>query len=150
VYYATDSIEVRATPEQTWQILSDLRRLPQWYVPAQSIKVVTDGPVREGWQFILAVKTLPGLILKAVGTVNEFDPSKRIITWHGRAMGISGNSRWQVLPTAGGFTQIKHTFEGRGWLMFLSQKSGRNHFTVQRRLVNLRNLAQYHAEQEQA
>ena len=71
MHSATDTIEVKATPEQTWQILSDLPRLPEWYVPAQSIKIMSAGPVREGWQFTLAVKTLSGLVLDALGTVKQ-------------------------------------------------------------------------------
>ncbi|HMQ53437.1 MAG TPA: SRPBCC family protein, partial [Anaerolineae bacterium] len=95
MHQATESIEVEATPEQTWQILANLHRLPEWYVPAQHIKVLTDGPVREGWQFNLGVKTLVGLVLQALGTVSEFDPSARTITWRGQAQGIAGDSRWR-------------------------------------------------------
>ena len=140
MHSATDSIEVKATPEQTWQVLSDLRRLPEWYVPAQRITVVTDGPVREGWQFVLAVKTLSGLVLDALGTVKEFDPQHKSITWRGQAMGIAGDSRWQIVPAENGQARINHTFQGNGWLMFLSQKLGRNSLTVHKRLTNLKHL----------
>jgi len=142
VHHATESIEVNATAEQTWQILTNLGRLPEWYVPAQRIEVVTDGPVRQDWQFILAVKTLSGVTLNALGTVNEFDPQRRVITWHGQATGISGQSRWQVHPTKDGSARINHTFEGKGWLMFLSQVSGRNRKTVRKRLSNLKRLVE--------
>jgi uncharacterized membrane protein len=142
VHSATDSIEVKATPEQTWQVLSDLRRLPEWYIPAQSIRVLTEGPVREGWQFILAVKTLPGLVLDALGTVKEFDPQRKSIAWRGQAMGIAGDSRWQIIAADNGYARINHTFQGHGWLMFLSQNLGRNRQTVQRRLANLKRLVE--------
>jgi carbon monoxide dehydrogenase subunit G len=142
VHSATNSIEVKATPEQTWQVLSDLRRLPEWYVPAQHIRVVTEGPVREGWQFVLAVKTLSGLVLDAVGTVKEYDPQHKSITWRGQAMGIAGDSRWQIIPAGNGQARINHTFQGNGWLMFLSQKLGRNSLTVQQRLTNLKRLVE--------
>lgn len=145
MYSATETIEVKATPEQTWQVLSDLKRLPEWYVPAQRIKIVTDGPVREGWQFILAVKTLAGLVLNALGTVKEFDPLNKNITWHGQTMGIAGDSRWQVVPAQNGYSRINHTFQGNGWLMFLSQKTGRNRMTVRKRLTNLKNLVEMEA-----
>jgi uncharacterized membrane protein len=142
VHSATDSIDVKATPEQTWRVLSDLRRLPEWYVPAQSIKVLTEGPVREGWQFVLAVKTLSGLILNALGTVKEFDPHHKSIIWRGQAMGIAGDSRWQIVSTDNGYACINHTFQGQGWLMFLSQNLGRNGQTVRRRLENLKQLVE--------
>jgi hypothetical protein len=142
VYSATESIEVKATPEQTWQVLSNLQRLPEWYVPAQNIQVLSQGPVREGWQFILAVKTWSGVVLEALGTVKEFDPSRKIITWRGQATGIAGDSRWHIIPAENGYAQINHTFQGQGWLMFLSQKLGRNRLTVMKRLTNLKRLVE--------
>lgn len=142
MHSATDSIDIEATPEQTWQVLSDLRRLPEWYVPAQAIKILSDGPVREGWQFILAVRTLSGLVLDALGTVKKFDPAHRTITWRGQAMGIAGDSHWQVVPIDNGQARINHTFQGQGWLMFLSQKLGRNSQTVHKRLTNLKHLVE--------
>lgn len=142
MHRATETIKVKATPEQTWQVLSDLKRLPEWYVPAQGIEILTTGPVREGWQFILAVRTWSGLVLKAIGTVKEFDPPRRSITWRGQATGISGDSRWRIMPTQDGYAKISHTFEGSGWLMFLSQKLGRNSKTVHKRLTNLKKLAE--------
>jgi hypothetical protein len=121
-------------------VLSNLQRLPEWYVPAQHIQVLTAGPVRENWQFILAVRTLSGLVLNALGTVKVFDPQQRTITWRGQARGIAGNSRWQVVGAENGTSCIYHTFEGGGWLMFLSQKLGRNKMTVRKRLANLKAL----------
>ena len=142
MHSATDSIEIEATPDQTWQILADLHRLPEWYVPAQRIQVLTAGPVRKNWRFRLAVKTLSGLVLDALGTVKEFDPQQRVITWRGQARGIAGDSRWQVIAAENGTSRIHHTFEGGGWLMFLSQNLGRNKLTVRKRLVNLKKLVE--------
>jgi hypothetical protein len=145
VHNAAESIEVKASPEQTWQVLTDLRRLPEWYVPAQKIKVLTEGPVREGWQFVLAVKTLSGLVLDALGTVKEFDPQRKSITWQGQATGIAGDSRWQIVAGENGYARIDHTFQGHGWLMFLSHSLGRNRQTVRRRLMNLKRLVEAEA-----
>lgn len=91
---------------------------------------------------MLAVKTLSGLVLDALGTVKEFDPQARAITWRGKAMGISGDSRWQVISAENGNARINHTFQGQGWLMFLSQKLGRNRLTVRKRLENLKRLVE--------
>ncbi|MCK6626345.1 MAG: SRPBCC family protein [Anaerolineae bacterium] len=142
MHSATESIEVNATPEQTWQVLADLTRLPEWYTPAQQIKIVSEGPVCQGWQFILAVRTWSGLVLDALGTVKEFDPHRKSITWRGQATGIAGDSRWMITPTEQGTARIDHTFQGQGWLMFLSQKLGRNRMTVQKRLANLKRLVE--------
>ena len=145
MHSATETINVKASPEQTWAVLSNLERLPEWYVPAQEIKVLTEGPVRVGWQFNLAVRTLVGLVLNALGTVKAFDPDRKSITWAGQAMGIAGDSRWEIVPAENGQARINHTFEGNGWLMFLSQKLGRNRLTVRKRLTNLKQLAEQEA-----
>jgi hypothetical protein len=145
MHSAADSIEINATIDQAWQVLANLNRLPEWYVPAQRIKVITPGPVREGWQFILAVKTLSGLVLDALGTVKEFDPQRRVITWRGQAPGITGDSQWRVTAAGDRASRIEHTFQGQGWLMFLSQKLGRNRLTVHKRLTNLKNLIEREA-----
>ncbi len=145
MHSATDTVQVKATAEQTWAVLSDLKRLPEWYVPAQGIKILTEGPVREGWQFSLAVRTMVGIVLDALGTVKEFDPATKTIVWRGQARGIAGDSRWQITETPDGHAQINHTFEGQGWLMFLSQNLGRNKLTVHKRLTNLKQLAEHEA-----
>ena len=121
-------------------MLSNLHRLPEWYVPAQHIKIITDGPIRENWQFVLAVRTMSGLVLDALGTVKELEPDRRQICWSGKAMGIAGDSRWRIVATEDGTARIEHTFEGTGWLLFLSQKLGRNQLTVRERLKNLKAL----------
>jgi len=140
MHRATDQITVDAPAAQSWRVLTDLARLPDWYVPAQSINILSEGPVRQGWQFELPVKTLSGIVLGALGTVIHFDPARRTIVWHGQAPGITGDSRWQIVDTGDGQSRIDHTFEGRGWLMFLSQKLGRNRLTVRKRLTNLKRL----------
>jgi hypothetical protein len=55
-------------------------------------------------------------------------------------MGIAGDSRWRIVATKDGTARIEHTFEGNGWLLFLSQKLGRNKQTVRKRLKNLKAL----------
>jgi hypothetical protein len=148
VYTETAIIEVEASPEQVWQVLSDLRRLPEWYVPSQAIDVLSDGPIQPGWQFDLSVRTLAGIVLSAIGTVKIFDPDRRRIVWRGRATGIEGDSRWEVLSgPQTGQAQIRHTFAGRGWLFFLSYKLGRNALTLQGRLANLKALIEHEVQQ---
>ena len=118
--YPTESIEIQATADQVWQVLSNLPRLPEWYVPAQWMRVLTDGPVRPEWQFVLGVKTLPGFVLDALGTVTTYDADTRTIIWRGKAMGIEGDSQWRVTETETGHAKLEHIFSGQGWLFFLS------------------------------
>lgn len=136
------TIDINATPNQVWQTLTDLRRLPEWYVPSQWIKVLTEGPVSEGWQFVGGVRTLAGLELEAVGTIKEFSAETRRIVWHGKALGIEGLSEWQITPIENGRAQLEHSFWGHGWLYFLSAKTGRNQFIMQQRLNNLKQLVE--------
>ena len=137
-----ETIDIHATPQQVWSVLTDLSRLPEWYVPAQRITLLTEGPVREGWQFRLAVKTLPGIVLNALGTVKLFDPQTYQITWHGKTLGIRGDSVWRIHEIVGGRAQLSHSFHASGWLYLLSDKSGRNAQTLRRRLANLKGLVE--------
>ncbi|MEM7033844.1 MAG: SRPBCC family protein [Chloroflexota bacterium] len=140
--HPTESIDIQASADQVWQTLSDLPRLPEWYVPSQWIRVLTDGPVRPSWQFTLGVKTLPGFVLDALGTVTTCDAQSRTIIWRGKAMGIEGDSRWQVTETTSGRAKLEHTFAGQGWLFFLSVNTGRNQLIMQQRLQNLKALVE--------
>ena len=98
--------------------------------------------MRKHWQFNLAVRTISGNVLNALGTVKQFDPARKTITWYGQATGISGDSCWEVVGAENGYSRINHTFQGQGWLMFLSQKLGRNPKTVHQRLANLKRLVE--------
>ena len=140
--HPTETIIINATPNQVWQVLSDLPRLPEWYVPSQWIRVLTDGPVKPEWQFSLGVKTLPGFVLDALGTVKVCDADSRTIVWRGKALGIEGDSQWQVTETEAGKAQLAHTFAGKGWLFFLSVNTGRNQLIMQQRLHNLKRLVE--------
>jgi hypothetical protein len=139
VYTAEDQIIIRATPTQVFRILADLRRLPEWYVPAESIDILQDGPLKPGWQFRLGVRTLGGFPLQALGTVLIYQPQSHELVWRGQSLGIQGNSRWQAQPQ-GNQTCLKHTFTGTGWMLFLSNMLGRNTMTVRARLANLKAL----------
>ncbi len=147
MYTSQYQIEINASPEQVFRTLSNLHRLPEWYVPSEEINVLSNGPVAKGWQFHLGVRTLGGVLLKALGTVTNFKPEDYAITWSGKALGIEGNSRWQAVPQ-NGHTLLEHTFEGTGWMLFLSKKLGRNDMTVQKRLSNLKALVEKEVERE--
>jgi hypothetical protein len=141
VYTAQDQIIIQATPSQVFQVLSDLHRLPEWYVPAESIILLGEGPLEPGRQFRLTVRTLGGIPLQALGTVLTYQPEAGTLIWRGQSLGISGDSCWQALPQ-NGQTSLKHTFAGSGWMLLLSKLLGRNIMTVRARLANLKNLVE--------
>ena len=141
MYTAEDQIIIRATPTQVFRTLADLHRLPEWYVPAQSIDILQEEPLRPGWQFRLGVRTLGGFPLQALGTVLIYHPDSLELVWRGQSLGIKGNSSWLAQPY-GNETCLKHTFIGSGWMLFLSKLLGRNLMTVRARLANLKALVE--------
>lgn len=141
MYTAHDQIEIKASPEQVFEVLANLARLPEWYVPSEGIDILTTGPVALDWQFNLQVRTLGGVLLNALGTVKLFNLEQHAITWHGKTWGIEGDSCWQAYPQQN-HTLLKHTFQGSGWMLFLSKTLGRNRMTVRKRLTNLKKLVE--------
>lgn len=140
---STASVEITiAQPaDAVFSLLCDLRRLPEWYEPAQAIEILTPGPVQVDWQFVLTVQTLGGISLKALGTVTTYQPENRLVIWHGQTMGIQGDSRWQVLAD-GPQARVQHSFTGRGWMLWLSNKLDRHESTLMARLENLKRLSE--------
>jgi len=141
LYTSSAEIEIQATPKQVFTILSDLSHLPEWYVPAQAIHPHQETPLKPGWQFYLMVRTLGGIVLRALGTVKTYDPDNYHITWHGQALGIQGDSQWQV-QIQNNKTLVTHTFTGTGWMLALSHFLGRHHQTLAMRLTNLKRLVE--------
>lgn len=142
MHTAEVEIEIQANPAQTFQILSDLPRLPEWYVPSHGIDILSEGPVRPGWQFNLQVHTLGGIRLDALGEVLDINPGKHLLSWHGKTLGIEGDSVWEVNP-AGQYSTVRHRFTGQGWMLLFARLMGRHENTLFQRLQNLKKLVEH-------
>jgi uncharacterized protein YndB with AHSA1/START domain len=136
----THSIEIHATPAAVWRVLSDLSRLPEWYVPCQRVESLDAGSVRVGTQFVLRIRTAVGVELLAPGEILAVE-HERLLKWRGRTRGIAATATW-ILTPQNGHTLLTHEFAGGGWMMQLSVWTGRAPKTALRRLEGLKKVVE--------
>ena len=61
----TASVQINASADKVWGIVSDGSRLPQWLSPVGSVeKIEPDGPLAEGSQLEVAIGNLGGAKIK--------------------------------------------------------------------------------------
>lgn len=70
------SIELNATPMHVWQVVSDLKRMPQWS-PQTTKVIVRGGPLQVG-STMINVNRRDVRVWATRSTVVDFDPGRRI------------------------------------------------------------------------
>lgn len=96
------SIDVDASPEQVWKVVSDLKRMGEWSPQCKKMKVF-GGDVRKGTT-TLNINRKGFLVWPTTAKVVEFEPNKSI------AFRIVENKTiwsYTLTPTAGGTTVVE-------------------------------------------
>lgn len=83
-------IEIAASPEAVWEVLTAFERWPGWNRDVKSMSI--DGPVRPGTVF--RWKAGPGTIRS---TIQQVEPP-RLIAWTGKTLGIDAIHVWYLEP----------------------------------------------------
>jgi uncharacterized protein YndB with AHSA1/START domain len=91
---AGSEIEVAATPEAVWDVLTDFEGWPGWNPAVKTVSI--DGLVAPGTSF-----TWKAGASTLTSTIREVDPPRSVV-WTGRTMGIHAIHAWRLEPTAGG------------------------------------------------
>jgi uncharacterized protein YndB with AHSA1/START domain len=133
-------IDIAAPPAAVWQVLADLSRLPEWYYPSQRVEVIDAGPVQPGSRFVLWIRTIVGIVVRAPGEILRAEP-ERLLQWRGQASGIAATATW-TLTDKNGYTRLTHEFAGGGWMMLLSTLTGRAPKTARRRLEGVKRVVE--------
>jgi uncharacterized protein YndB with AHSA1/START domain len=98
-------IEIGASPEGVWEVLTTFERWPSWNPDVKSMSV--EGPVEPGTVF--RWKAGPGTI---VSTIQRLEPP-RIMAWTGKTLGIKAIHFWHLEPRNGGtFVRTEESYEG--------------------------------------
>jgi hypothetical protein len=98
-------IEIGATPEAVWEVLTSLQRWPSWNPDVKSMSV--EGPVDEGTVF--RWKAGPGTI---TSTIRRVEPPQ-LIAWTGKTLGIRAIHFWHLEPRDGGtLVRSEESYEG--------------------------------------
>ena len=107
-------IQIAATSERVWDLLSNIDRWPTWNSLVQS--AVLDGPLHPGSVFKWKSKGL-----SVVSTLREVVPNRRL-TWTGKAFGTRAIHSWDIEETDQGV--VLRTAESfNGWLPQLMPKA---------------------------
>jgi uncharacterized protein YndB with AHSA1/START domain len=98
-------VEIAATPEAVWDVLTSLERWPSWNRAVKSMSV--EGAVAPGTVF--RWKAGPGTITSRIQRVQR----PRLIAWTGRTLGINAIHVWHLEPRDGGtFVRTEESYEG--------------------------------------
>ena len=91
---ARGSIQIEASPETVWDIVSDIERWPEWNPDVTDAEL--HGSLAAGGTFTW--KAGPG---KIRSSLSEVDAPRRI-AWTGKTLGISAVHTWVIEPTENG------------------------------------------------
>lgn len=91
------SIDIAATPERVWTVMSDLDRWHEWTPSIRGITRQGDRPFAVGTRVMIRQPKFP----PALWTISDIQPG-RSFTWVSRAPGMSVTGTHAITPTADG------------------------------------------------
>jgi len=119
-------MEIEATPEEVWNVVSDPRNLPKWDRHILSVRGVPDDGLQEGVRYVTELKML-GVRGTVEAEVLEIDPPKRSRI---RLRGLlDATVNTIISPLAGGRRSllehdVEYHFRGGGLAAFATQGLG--------------------------
>ena len=103
---AAGSLEMAASADEVWAVMTDFRRWPEWNPQIREAKL--EGPLAPGTTF--RWRSGPGTITSVLLAVEQ--PSE--FGWRGRTFGIHAVHVWRIEP-AGTGVRVRTEESWRGW-----------------------------------
>ena len=91
------TVEIAASPERVWVVMSDIERWPEWTPTVNRIRRLDDGPLAPGTRARIRQPKLPPAVWRVI-SVDE----GREFTWVTRGPGVSVTAGHRVEPLEGG------------------------------------------------
>jgi hypothetical protein len=109
------AIDVAASPEACWKVLTDFNTWPRWFPRAKYAAVLGSDvdPWRVGGRFEIVFDF--GLSVSVKPTVEEIQRARHV-RWVGKGWGITGDHAYTIETHAGGLTRVtsSESFSGLG------------------------------------
>lgn len=99
------SIDISATPDRVWDVMSEIERWPEWTPSVLSVKKLSDGPLARGTTARVHAKGAP----ESTWTVSESLPA-RSFTWGTKARGAV-TTAGHVIETAPSGSRVTLSIE---------------------------------------
>jgi uncharacterized protein YndB with AHSA1/START domain len=101
----SSEIEIAASPDVVWEVLTTIERWPSWNPDIKSVS----GPVRLGEGSDFAWKAGPGTIKS---TIQRLEPPQ-LVAWTGRTMGLTAIHFYRLEPRNGWtFVRTEESYDG--------------------------------------
>ncbi len=94
----TASVEIDATPDAVWPVVSDVTRMPEFSPELRRLYAVGGGPTRVGLRLV-GVNRRGLAVWPTTSTVTRLEPG-RAVAWHTRESGATWT--YELEPTASG------------------------------------------------
>jgi hypothetical protein len=115
MYQLQAEVEIAASPERVWQVLTDFARYPEW----AGWKGTISGEAREGAWLKVVARPRRGKLKLTLYRILRCEPQQEL-RWHaiyGPFWSLYGQRYWLLQPLAGKRTRVIFGEAYFGWLM---------------------------------
>lgn len=103
------TVDIEATPERVWDVMTDVERWSEWTDTVTSVKRLDDGPLAVGSRARVEQPKLP----PTEYVVTELEPG-RSFTWVAKGPGVRTTARHSAEAQSGGGTRARLSVEQAG------------------------------------
>lgn len=108
--------EIKATPESVWDLISDVKRYPEWITVTDRIVSMPDGPMAVGYEYE-EYGGIPPFKSESKWRITEFEPNSRQVHI-GNDGSMTIKYEIELVPTESGTTLVQRLdFKPRWWIM---------------------------------
>lgn len=105
------AVDIDATPEKVWEVLSDVERWHEWTDSVNEVVRLDDGPFGAGSK----ARVRQPRLLATVWTVTDFNPG-RDFTWAAKGPGVNTVAGHEITARAGSGVTVRLSIEQTGAL----------------------------------
>ena len=103
------AIEIDATPEKVWAVMTDVERWPEWTASVERAERLDDGALRVGSRARLKQPRFPPVVWQ----VTELEPG-RSFSWTAKNFGVTSIGEHRAAPRTGGGVMVKLRLHQQG------------------------------------